>query len=146
MTALSLPLKRAEVFPPVAPTTTGVATTPTVFTTSPPGSVAGPAKLTDASAVSTAGIGPLTFGLTVPNAEKALGARLLPDAAFGASSQCIVLKPESGADAVWFTVWKNTVERLDPSANGKLMTKRGFLDKIFGSKVSIYFAQYRSAF
>jgi len=40
---------------------------------------------------------------------------------------------------------RSTVERLDPSANGKLLSKRGFLDKIFGSKISNYFAQYRSA-
>ena len=40
---------------------------------------------------------------------------------------------------------RTTVERLDPSANGKLLTKRGFLDKIFGSKITNYFAQYRSA-
>ena len=40
---------------------------------------------------------------------------------------------------------RNTVERLDPSANGKLLSKRGFLDKIFGSSVTNYFAQYRSA-
>jgi uncharacterized protein YaaN involved in tellurite resistance len=38
-----------------------------------------------------------------------------------------------------------TVERLDPSANGKLISKRGFLDKIFGGKINNYFAQYRSA-
>ncbi|WP_033074539.1 toxic anion resistance protein [Sphingopyxis sp. MWB1] len=40
---------------------------------------------------------------------------------------------------------RNTVERLDPSANGKLLTKRGILDKIFGGRVGNYFAQYRSA-
>src|SRR3546814_6680440 len=40
---------------------------------------------------------------------------------------------------------RGTVERLDPSANGKLLSKRGFLDKIFGSKITNYFAQYRSA-
>lgn len=40
---------------------------------------------------------------------------------------------------------RNTVERLDPSANGKLLSKRGFLDKIFGSSVTNYFAKYRSA-
>lgn len=40
---------------------------------------------------------------------------------------------------------RTTVERLDPSANGKLLTTRGFFDKIFGSKISNYFAQYRSA-
>lgn len=40
---------------------------------------------------------------------------------------------------------RTTVERLDPSANGKLLTTRGFFDKIFGSKITNYFAQYRSA-
>src|SRR3546814_16542288 len=40
---------------------------------------------------------------------------------------------------------RTTIERLDPSANGKLLSKRGFLDKIFGSKINNYFAQYRSA-
>ena len=40
---------------------------------------------------------------------------------------------------------RTTVEKLDPSANGKLLTKRGFFDKIFGSKINNYFAQYRSA-
>ena len=40
---------------------------------------------------------------------------------------------------------RTTVERLDPSANGKLISKRGFLDKIFGGKINNYFAQYRSA-
>src|SRR3546814_17965835 len=33
----------------------------------------------------------------------------------------------------------------DPSANGKLLSKRGFFDKIFGGKINNYFAQYRSA-
>ncbi|CAB4826534.1 unannotated protein [freshwater metagenome] len=107
------------------PTTTGVPTTPTVFTTTPPGSVPGPAKLVDSSAVSTAGVGPLTFGLTVPNAEKALGTRLLPDAAFPAAKECIVVKPESGADAVWFTVSKGAVERLDVRPPGKVKTRSG---------------------
>ena len=40
---------------------------------------------------------------------------------------------------------RTTVERLDPSANGKLLSKRGFLDKFFGSGVTNYFAKYRSA-
>lgn len=40
---------------------------------------------------------------------------------------------------------RTTVEKLDPSANGKLLSKRGFFDKIFGSKINNYFAQYRSA-
>ena len=96
-----------------------------MFTATPAGSVAGPAKLSDASAVTTAGLGPLTFGLTVQAAEKAIGARLLPDTAFGAAAQCIVLKPETGPDALWFTVSKGTVERLDIRPPSKLKTRSG---------------------
>jgi uncharacterized protein YaaN involved in tellurite resistance len=40
---------------------------------------------------------------------------------------------------------RNTVERLDPSSNGKLLSKTGFFGKIFGNKVGNYFAKYRSA-
>jgi hypothetical protein len=108
-----------------ATTTTAVPTTPTVFTTTPAGSVPGPAKLSDASQVTTAGLGALTFGLTVPVAEKAIGTRLLPDTAFAASGQCIVLKPEAGVDAVWFTVTKSTVERLDVRPPSKVKTRSG---------------------
>jgi uncharacterized protein YaaN involved in tellurite resistance len=40
---------------------------------------------------------------------------------------------------------RTTVERLDPSKNGKLITKRGLLDKLFGSGLTNYFAQYQSS-
>lgn len=40
---------------------------------------------------------------------------------------------------------RTTVEKLDPSANGKLISKSGFFGKIFGNKVGNYFAQYKSA-
>lgn len=108
-----------------AGTTTTIAVTPTVFTTTPAAAVPGPVALTEAAAVTTAGLGPLTFGLTVLAAEKAIGTRLLPDTAFAAGGQCIVLKPEKGPDAVWFTVNKGTVERLDVRPPSKLKTRSG---------------------
>lgn len=40
---------------------------------------------------------------------------------------------------------RTTVEKLDPSANGKLVSKSGFFSKLFGNKVGNYFAQYKSA-
>ncbi len=40
---------------------------------------------------------------------------------------------------------RNTVEKLDPSNNGKLLSKSGFLSRFFGGKVGNYFAKYRSA-
>ena len=52
---------------------------------------------------------------------------------------------EAASHSNRFLDLRTTVERLDPSANGKLISKRGFLDKIFGGKINNYFAQYRSA-
>ncbi len=111
----------------VAPvvTTTIAATPPSVFTTTPAGAVPGPVKLTDAAGVTTAGLGPLTFGLTAAAAEKAIGTRLLPDAAFPGAAKCVVLKPESGPDGVRFTVTSGTIERLDIQQPSKLKTKSG---------------------
>ena len=111
----------------VAPvvTTTIAATPPSVFTTTPAGAVPGPVKLTDAAGVTTAGLGPLTFGLTVTGAEKAIGTRLLPDPAFPGAAKCVVLKPESGPDGVRFTVTSGTIERLDIQSPSKLKTKSG---------------------
>ena len=131
--------------PVTTATTTAPPTPPTVFTTTPAGSVAGPAKLTDASAVTTAGVGPLTFGLTVPAAEKAIGSRLLPDTAFVAAAQCVVLKPENGPDAMWLTVSKATVERLDVRPPSKLKTRSGAgigstegqLKTLFGDRLTV---------
>ncbi|MCC2602961.1 toxic anion resistance protein [Sphingopyxis yananensis] len=40
---------------------------------------------------------------------------------------------------------RTTVEKLDPSANGKLVSKSSFFSKLFGNKVGNYFAQYKSA-
>lgn len=48
-----------------------------------------------------------------------------------------------GAD---LTELRRTVEKLDPSANGKLLTKRKFLGIIpFGNKINNYFDGYRSS-
>ena len=111
--------------PTTSTSTTVPESPPTVFTTTPAGSVAGPAKLSAATPVTTAGLGPLTFGLTVSVAEKAIGTRLLPDTAFVAAAQCVVVKPENGPDALWFTLSKNTIERLDVRPPSTLKTRSG---------------------
>jgi hypothetical protein len=67
----------------------------------------------------------LTFGLTVSAAEKAIGSRLLPDPTFTAAGDCIVVKAETGPEAVWFTVTKSTVERLDIRGPSKVKTVSG---------------------
>lgn len=40
---------------------------------------------------------------------------------------------------------RTTVERLDPSANGKLLSKTGFFGRLLGGGPGGYFARYRSA-
>ncbi len=40
---------------------------------------------------------------------------------------------------------RRTIERLDPAANGKMLTKRGILDKLFGSGLTNYFDGYKSS-
>jgi hypothetical protein len=110
---------------PPAVTTTVAAGPPTVVPTTPPDTNLGTPKLSDRSTVSTAGLDVVTFGMTIAQAEKAAGTRLLPDASFPAGPQCAVLKPEKGPDGVWFTVSKGTIERVDVRAPGKVKTRSG---------------------
>jgi hypothetical protein len=114
-----------------APTTTAAvsatsaATPPTVFTTTPAETPLGSPKLNDSSRVTTAGVGVLLFGMTVVEAEKAAGTRLLPDTSFTAGPQCIVLKPEKGPAGVWFMVSAGVVVRADIRPPAKVTTRSG---------------------
>jgi hypothetical protein len=108
-----------------APTTTAPSGPPTVVSTTPPGANLGTPKLSDRSTVSTAGLDAVLFGMTIAQAEKAAGTRLLPDPAFPAGPQCIVLKPEKGPEGVWFTITKGVVARVDIRAPSKVKTKSG---------------------
>jgi len=47
-----------------------------------------------------------------------------------------------GAD---LTELRRTIEKLDPSVNGKLISGRGMLSKIFGGGINTYFDKYRSS-
>ena len=47
-----------------------------------------------------------------------------------------------GADLVEL---RRTIEKLDPSTNGKFFTNRGLMDKLFGTGVTGYFDQYKSS-
>ena len=51
---------------------------------------------------------------------------------------------ESGVGAD-LTELRRTIEKLDPSANGKLISGRGLFDKLFGTGVTSYFDKYRSS-
>lgn len=124
-----------------APATSGAATTTTapalpVPVPTPP-SFAGPTtslgpappelrspKINDRSTVSTVGIGGLTFGLTVPQAQNAIGMRLLTESGAAPSGECYYVRPESGPDGVFFMVSKSTVERVDVRS-GNVKTRSG---------------------
>lgn len=81
-------------------------------------------KITDASPVSTVGIGGLTFGLTVPQAQAAIGMRLLTETGQAPSGECYYVKPEKGPEGVFFMISKSTVERVD-IRSGNVKTRSG---------------------
>jgi hypothetical protein len=142
-----------------APVTTSVATAPsttappttvapsgptTVVVTTPPGTNLGRPTLASSSSVSTAGLDRVLFGMTLQNAERAAGSRLLPDTSFAFGADCAVLRPESGPDGIVFTISKGTIERVDIVAPGKNRTRSGAgigtpvtqLRSLFGDRLS----------
>jgi len=81
-------------------------------------------KLTDASTVTTAGIGALTFGMTVALAQPAIGTRLLTETGRAPSGECYYVKPEKGPAGVFMMVSKSTIERVD-IRSGSVKTRSG---------------------
>ncbi len=81
-------------------------------------------KLTDTSAVTTAGIGPLTFGMTVALAQPAIGTRLLTESGRAPSGECYYVKPERGPAGLFMMVSKSTIERIDIKS-GNVKTRSG---------------------
>ncbi len=81
-------------------------------------------KLTDSSAITTAGIGPLTFGMTVALAQPAIGTRLLTESGRAPSGECYYVKPERGPAGVFMVVSKSTIERVDVRS-GAVKTRSG---------------------
>jgi hypothetical protein len=121
--------------------TAGTATTLTTATTAAPASTApGPAgpttslaaappeldmpKLTDASTITTAGIGPLTFGMTIALAQPAIGTRLLTESGKAPVGECYYVKAERGPTGVFMVVSKSTIERVDVRS-GAVKTRSG---------------------
>lgn len=106
-----------------AATTEGAGGSPTG---SAPGTTAGtiPAEptLTEGSTISTVGLDRVTFGMTVEEAEAALGARLVAEEPKNPS--CYVARPDEGADGVTFLVSDGRIERADVTA-GKVGTRSG---------------------
>jgi hypothetical protein len=96
-----------------------------VVGTTPPGTDLGQPTLDGASTVSTTGLDTVVFGMSIAQAEKAAGTRLLPDESIPAGVGCVVLRPESGPAGILFTVTAGTVERVDIVAPATTRTRSG---------------------
>jgi hypothetical protein len=103
--------------------TTPVPAGPTTTLSAVPPELDSP-KLTDSSTVTTAGIAPLTFGMTVAQAQPAIGTRLLTESGGAPSGECFYVKPERGPAGVFMMVSKSTIERVD-IRSGNVKTRSG---------------------
>lgn len=108
----------------IAPATTAAPSGPTTSLGAVPPDLDSP-KLTDASTVTTAGIGPLTFGMTVASAQPVIGTRLLTESGRAPSGECYYVKPERGPTGVLMMVSKSTIERIDIQAGSLIKTRSG---------------------
>jgi hypothetical protein len=93
-----------------------------VATTAVPGTVTslGKPTLTDASTISTVGLDTVHFGMSVPEAEKAAGSKLVGDSA--KTPSCWSATLEAGPDGVSFLVSDSHIERVDITG-GKISTR-----------------------
>lgn len=104
-------------------TTIGPTTTPPPTTSEVPtdASDLGPPTLSVNSTVSTVGLDTVVFGMTVPAAQAAAGAFMIPT---GPVSECYGVIPDGGPTGVTFTVISGTIERVDIDA-GSVTTRSG---------------------
>lgn len=125
--------------------TTGAATQPEA-TEAPPTTVVppdadeyGPPQLSAGSPVSTAGLGAVTFGLTVAQAQRAAGTAMI---ALGPESDCYRVVAHRGPEGVTFLVHEGTIERVDIDS-GPVTTRSGVgigtsettVTDLFGDKI-----------
>ena len=105
----------------VAPTTAAPSTTAAPTTTAPPTTtttttevqlLVGTPAFDEASSVSTVGIDVLTFGMSVAEAERVLGADLI-EVVEGETGDCYQIRPAGGPAGVELTVTEGTIERVD---------------------------------
>ena len=127
-----------------APASTAAATDPPTTaaapTTAPPDADDyGPLQLNAGSAVTTAGLGPVTFGMTVNAAKQAAGTAMI---ALGPESDCYRVTPHRGPEGFTFLVHEGTIERVDIDS-GSVTTRSGVgigtaeatITELFGAKI-----------
>lgn len=103
----------------------------------------GEPTLDERSSVSTTGLDTVTFGMTIAQAERAAGTRLVRDDAASKPPACIVVAPESGPQGVTFTVTSGTIERVDIRPPATIGTRSGIrigsnvaeLQRVYGDRV-----------
>jgi hypothetical protein len=113
---------------------------PTTADTTPTSGL-GPATLDDSSPVSTAGVGPVEFGMSVAEAEAAAGSRLQPLEGQEAGG-CYEAAFQEGPLGLQLTVADDTIERLDV-VDGAVSTLSGAgigdtaaqLEELFGDQL-----------
>jgi hypothetical protein len=115
-----------DTVPPVseAPTTiaTTTSSTTTTSTTIPP-NFSGEPEFDSASSVSTVGIDVVAFGMTVSQAETALGGTLVP-VTDEIDGECFLIRPGGGPTGVELAVTAGTIERVDIT-NPEITTRSG---------------------
>jgi hypothetical protein len=86
------------------------------------GTVLAQAKLTNQSKLSINGIGSVQVGMTVSQARKAAGIRLVGDAQ---NNSCYYVKPQRTPKDLGFMVTEGRISRIDVWKNGKITTLKG---------------------
>ena len=80
-------------------------------------------KLTEESRVTTNGMGSVLVGMTIEEASRSAGVRLVQS---GGSDGCYTYKPpQAGLKGVSFMVWKGQIVRVDVFMNYRVATLRG---------------------
>lgn len=86
------------------------------------GAVLGQAKLTNQSKLAINGIGPIRVGMTVSQAAKAAGTRLVSDPP---DNNCYYVKPQGEPKDIGFMVTQGRIARVDVWKNKKITTLKG---------------------
>ena len=90
------------------------------------GTVLAQAKLTNQSKVFINGIGPVRVGMTVAEASKAAGTRLIREAGYEPNASCFYVKPQGEPKGIGFMVTGDRIARVDVwRSNHQITTLKG---------------------
>ena len=122
-------------------TTTAAPTTTVAPTTTESFALTGLPEFTADSSVTTVGIDAVVFGMTINQANEAVGGEFVPIGE--ANNECFLIRPAGGPLGVQLTVTQGTIERVDitnprittRSGAGVGMTEQGLAD-LFGASLT----------